>query len=329
MKLNKIIIKMSTILITGGAGFIGTNLCKKLLKEGNKVICVDNLYTGQMRNIQPLMSNPNFQFINHNIIEPLKIKDNIDQIYNLACPASPPHYQKDPIFTINTCYIGMTNMLELAKKNKCKILQSSTSEVYGDPLEHPQKETYWGHVNCIGIRSCYDEGKRSAETLCFNYINQFGVDVKIIRIFNTYGPSMAKDDGRVVTNFINQALNNKDITIYGNGSQTRSFQYVDDLIEAMSRVMKTDNTFHGPINLGNPQEFTIKQLAELTLELIKDSKSKIVYEDLPKDDPCKRKPDITLAKEKIKWEPVVQLREGLQKTIDYFVKIKKMDENKK
>jgi UDP-glucuronate decarboxylase len=223
----------------------------------------------------------------------------------------------------------MTNMLELAKKNKCKILQASTSEVYGDPLEHPQKETYWGHVNCVGIRSCYDEGKRSAETLCFNYIHQFGVDVKIIRIFNTYGPFMAKDDGRVVTNFVNQALYNTDITIYGEGSQTRSFQYVDDLIEAMTRVMKTDNTFHGPINLGNPHEFTIKELAELTLELIKDSKSKIVYEDLPADDPCKRKPDITLAKEKIKWEPVVQLREGLQKTIDYFIKIKELDEKNK
>jgi UDP-glucuronate decarboxylase len=222
----------------------------------------------------------------------------------------------------------MTNMLELAKKNKCKILQSSTSEVYGDPLEHPQKETYWGHVNCVGIRSCYDEGKRSAETLCYNYINQFGVDVKIIRIFNTYGPSMAKDDGRVVTNFINQALNNEDITIYGDGSQTRSFQYVDDLVEAMTRVMKTDDTFHGPINLGNPHEFTVKQLAELTLELIKDSKSKIVYEDLPKDDPCKRKPDISLAKEKICWEPVVQLREGFQKTIDYFVEIKKLNKKK-
>ena len=315
----------STILITGGAGFIGSNLCKRLLNEGNKIICVDNLYTGLMRNIEPLMKNPNFKFIKHNIIEPLNIEEKLDQIYNLACPASPPHYQKDPIFTINTCYIGMSNMLALARKNNCKILQASTSEVYGDPLEHPQKETYWGHVNCVGIRSCYDEGKRSAETLCYNYINQYGVDVKIIRIFNTYGPSMDKNDGRVVTNFINQALYDQDITIYGDGSQTRSFQYVDDLIEAMIRVMKTDNTFHGPINLGNPNEFTVKELAEITLELIKDSKSKITYVELPADDPCKRKPDISLAKETIKWEPKIHLREGLKKTIDYFIEIKKLD----
>ena len=317
-----------TTLITGGAGFIGTNLCKRLLKEGHKVICVDNLYTGQMRNIEPLMSNPNFKFINQNIIEPLKIEEKIDEIYNLACPASPPHYQKDPLFTINTCYIGMTNMLELAKKNNCKILQASTSEVYGDPLEHPQKETYWGHVNCFGIRSCYDEGKRSAETLCYNYIKQFGVDVKIIRIFNTYGPSMDKNDGRVVTNFINQALYDEDITIYGDGSQTRSFQYIDDLIEAMTRVMKTDNSFHGPINLGNPNEFTIKELAEILLEIVKDSKSKIVYVELPKDDPCKRKPDISLAKKTLDWEPKIQLKEGLKRTIDYFLEIKEIDSKK-
>ena len=278
-----------------------------------------------MRNIEPLMKNPNFKFIKHNIIEPLNIEEKLSQIYNLACPASPPHYQKDPLFTINTCYIGMSNMLSLARKNNCKILQASTSEVYGDPLEHPQKETYCGHVNCVGIRSCYDEGKRSAETLCYNYINQYGVDVKIIRIFNTYGPSMDKNDGRVVTNFINQALYDQDITIYGDGSQTRSFQYVDDLIEAMIRVMKTDNTFHGPINLGNPNEFTVKELAEITLELIKDSKSKITYVELPADDPCKRKPDISLAKETIKWEPKIQLREGLKKTIDYFIEIKELD----
>jgi len=313
-----------TTLITGGAGFIGTNLCKKLLKEGHKVICVDNLYTGQMRNIEPLISNKNFQFINHNIIEPLIIEEKIDEIYNLACPASPPHYQKDPLFTINTCYIGMINMLELAKKKNCKILQASTSEIYGDPLEHPQKETYWGHVNCFGIRSCYDEGKRSAETLCYNYINLFNIDVKIIRIFNTYGPWMDKNDGRVVTNFINQAIYNEDITIYGDGSQTRSFQYIDDLIEAMIKVMKTDSSFHGPINLGNPHEFTIKELAEIILDLIKDSKSKIIYEDLPKDDPCKRKPDINLANKIINWEPQIQLSEGLKKTIDYFKEIKEL-----
>lgn len=319
----------TTSLITGGAGFIGTNLCKRLLNDGHKVICVDNLYTGQMRNIEPLMNNPNFKFINHDIIKPLNIEEKIDEIYNLACPASPPHYQKDPIFTIQTNFMGISNMLEIAKKNKCKILQASTSEVYGDPLEHPQKETYWGHVNCVGIRSCYDEGKRCAETLCFNYINEYGVDVKIIRIFNTYGPSMDKDDGRVVTNFINQALYDKDITIYGDGTQTRSFQFVDDLIEAMIRVMKTDNTFHGPINLGNPNEFTIKELAEITLELIKDSKSKIIYEELPQDDPCKRKPDISLAKEKLGWEPKIQLREGLKKTIDYFIELKELESKKK
>jgi UDP-glucuronate decarboxylase len=319
---------VTTTLITGGAGFIGTNLCKRLLNEGHKVICVDNLYTGQMRNIEPLMNNPNFKFINHDIIEPLNIEEKIDEIYNLACPASPPHYQKDPIFTLQTNFMGMCNMLDLAKKNNCKILQASTSEVYGDPLEHPQKENYWGHVNCVGIRSCYDEGKRCAETLCFNYINEYKVDVKVIRIFNTYGPSMDKDDGRVVTNFINQALNDKDITIYGDGTQTRSFQFVDDLIEAMIRVMKTDNTFHGPINLGNPNEFTIKELAEMTLDLIKDSKSKIVYEELPQDDPCKRKPDITLAKEKLGWEPKIQLREGLKKTIDYFIELKELESKK-
>jgi len=319
----------TTTLITGGAGFIGTNLCKRLLSDGHKVICVDNLYTGQKRNIEPLMNNPNFKFINHNIIEPLNIEEKIDEIYNLACPASPPHYQKDPIFTLQTNFMGMSNMLELANKNNCKILQASTSEVYGDPLEHPQKESYWGHVNCVGIRSCYDEGKRCAETLCFNYINEYKVDVKIIRIFNTYGPSMDKDDGRVVTNFINQALFDKDITIYGDGTQTRSFQFVDDLIEAMIRVMKTDNTFHGPINLGNPNEFTIKELAEITLELIKDSKSKIVYVELPQDDPCKRKPDISLAKEKLGWEPKIQLREGLKKTIDYFIELKELESNKK
>lgn len=319
----------TTSLITGGAGFIGTNLCKRLLNDGHKVICVDNLYTGQMRNIEPLMNNPSFKFINHDIIKPLNIEEKIDEIYNLACPASPPHYQKDPIFTIQTNFMGISNMLEIAKKNKCKILQASTSEVYGDPLEHPQKETYWGHVNCVGIRSCYDEGKRCAETLCFNYINEYGVDVKIIRIFNTYGPSMDKDDGRVVTNFINQALYDKDITIYGDGTQTRSFQFVDDLIEAMIRVMKTDNTFHGPINLGNPNEFTIKELAEITLELIKDSKSKIIYEELPQDDPCKRKPDISLAKEKLGWEPKIQLREGLKKTIDYFIELKELESKKK
>ena len=306
----------TTTLITGGAGFIGTNLCKRLLKDGHNVIFVDNLYTGQMRNIEPLMNNPNFKFINHNIIEPLDIKEKIDEIYNLACPASPPHYQKDPLFTINTCFIGMTNMLELAKKNKCKILQASTSEVYGDPLEHPQKETYWGHVNCVGIRSCYDEGKRSAETLCYNYINQHGVDVKIIRIFNTYGPSMDKDDGRVVTNFINQALYNQDITIYGDGSQTRSFCFVDDLIRGFVAFMSKDN-FYGPVNLGNPVETTILELANIIIEMT-GSKSKLVMQPLPQDDPTRRNPDISLAKKELGWEPKIALRDGLAKTIADF-----------
>ena len=312
---------MSTILITGGAGFIGSHLCTRLLKEGNKVICVDNLYTGQMRNIDPLMKNPKFTFINHDIIKPLEITEKIDIIYNCACPASPPHYQERPIFTSDTCYFGMRNMLELAKINNAKILQCSTSEVYGNPLEHPQTETYWGNVNPNGIRSCYDEGKRIAECLCMNYNREYGVDVKIIRIFNTYGPNMCADDGRVVTNFINQALNNEDITIFGDGSQTRSFQYVDDLIEGMIRVMNTDNTFHGPINLGNPHEFTIKELAEIILKMI-PTKSKLIYKDLPSDDPIKRKPDITLAKNKLEWEPKIQLKQGLNATIEYFRQLK-------
>ena len=312
---------MSTILITGGAGFIGSHLCTRLLKEGNKVICVDNLYTGQMRNIDPLMKNPKFTFINHDIIKPLEITEKIDMIYNCACPASPPHYQERPIFTSDTCYFGMRNMLELAKINNAKILQCSTSEVYGNPLEHPQTETYWGNVNPNGIRSCYDEGKRIAECLCMNYNREYGVDVKIIRIFNTYGPNMCADDGRVVTNFINQALNNEDITIFGDGSQTRSFQYVDDLIEGMIRVMNTDNTFHGPINLGNPHEFTIKELAEIILKMI-PTKSKLIYKDLPSDDPIKRKPDITLAKNKLEWEPKIQLKQGLNATIEYFRQLK-------
>ena len=312
---------MSTILITGGAGFIGSHLCTRLLKEGNKVICVDNLYTGQMRNIDPLMKNPKFTFINHDIIKPLEITEKIDIIYNCACPASPPHYQERPIFTSDTCYFGMRNMLELAKINNAKILQCSTSEVYGNPLEHPQTETYWGNVNPNGIRSCYDEGKRIAECLCMNYNREYGVDVKIIRIFNTYGPNMCVDDGRVVTNFINQDLNNEDITIFGDGSQTRSFQYVDDLIEGMIRVMNTDNTFHGPINLGNPHEFTIKELAEIILKMI-PTKSKLIYKDLPSDDPIKRKPDITLAKNKLEWEPKIQLKQGLNATIEYFRQLK-------
>ena len=318
---------MPTILITGGAGFIGSNLCARLLKDPrNKIICLDNLYTGKIRNIKPMMDNPNFRFINHDITQPLDILEKIDMIYNLACPASPPYYQKEPFLTINTCFHGITNMLNLAKKNNCKLLQSSTSEVYGNPLEHPQKESYWGNVHTTGVRSCYDEGKRAAETLCYLYWTKYNLDIKIIRIFNTYGPNMDKDDGRVVTNFINQALYDQNITIYGDGNQTRSFQYVDDLIEGMIKVMNTDKSFHGPVNLGNPNEFTVKQLANLVVFLIKDTKSKVVFEDLPQDDPVKRKPDITLAKTTLNWEPKVQLREGLLKTIEYFKQLKEEEE---
>lgn len=318
---------MPTILITGGAGFIGSNLCARLLKDPkNKIICLDNLYTGKIRNIKPMMDNPNFRFINHDITQPLDILEKIDMIYNLACPASPPYYQKEPFLTINTCFHGITNMLNLAKKNNCKLLQSSTSEVYGNPLEHPQKESYWGNVHTTGVRSCYDEGKRAAETLCYLYWTKYNLDIKIIRIFNTYGPNMDKDDGRVVTNFINQALYDQNLTIYGDGNQTRSFQYVDDLIEGMIKVMNTDKSFHGPVNLGNPNEFTVKQLANLVVFLIKDTKSKVVFEDLPQDDPVKRKPDITLAKTTLNWEPKVQLREGLLKTIEYFKQLKEEEE---
>ena len=318
---------MPTILITGGAGFIGSNLCARLLKDPrNKIICLDNLYTGKIRNIKPMMDNPNFRFINHDITQPLDILEKIDMIYNLACPASPPYYQKEPFLTINTCFHGITNMLNLAKKNNCKLLQSSTSEVYGNPLEHPQKESYWGNVHTTGVRSCYDEGKRAAETLCYLYWTKYNLDIKIIRIFNTYGPNMDKDDGRVVTNFINQALYDQNLTIYGDGNQTRSFQYVDDLIEGMIKVMNTDKSFHGPVNLGNPNEFTVKQLANLVVFLIKDTKSRVVFEDLPQDDPVKRKPDITLAKTTLNWEPKVQLREGLLKTIEYFKQLKEEEE---
>lgn len=307
---------MKRILVTGGAGFIGSNLCERLVKENNHVICVDNLYTGRMINIEELMDKPNFEFINHNIIDPLDI-ENIDEIYNLACPASPPHYQKSPTYTTKTCVLGILNMLELARKNNAKIMQFSTSEVYGEPQVHPQPEGYRGNVNPIGIRSCYDEGKRCAETLCFDYHREFGVKIKVIRIFNTYGPKMDPDDGRVVSNFILQALKGEDITIYGGGSQTRSFCYVDDLVEGIIRMMNSPDEFMGPVNLGNPGEFTVKDLAEIVLDMT-DSKSKTVYCDLPSDDPTQRKPDITLAKEKLGWEPKVMLRDGLVKTIKYF-----------
>ena len=307
---------MKRILVTGGAGFIGSNLCKRLVNENNHVICVDDLYTGRMINIEELMDKPNFEFINHNIIDPLDI-ENIDEIYNLACPASPPHYQKSPTYTTKTCILGILNMLELARKNNAKIMQFSTSEVYGEPQVHPQTESYRGNVNPIGIRSCYDEGKRCAETICFDYHREFGVKIKVIRIFNTYGPKMDPNDGRVVSNFILQALKGEDITIYGDGSQTRSFCYVDDLVEGIIRMMNSPDEFMGPVNLGNPGEFTVKELAEIVLDMT-DSKSKTVCCDLPSDDPTQRKPDITLAKEKLGWEPKVMLRDGLGKTINYF-----------
>ena len=306
---------MKKILITGGAGFIGSHLCKKLLNEGNYVICLDNFFTGKRRNIEHLLSNPYFELFEHDITEPLNININIDEIYNMACPASPPHYQYDPIKTMKTSVFGIINMLELAQKNNAKILQASTSEVYGDPKIHPQIESYWGNVNPIGIRSCYDEGKRCAETLIMDYHRQKNIDTKIIRIFNTYGPNMAPDDGRVVSNFIIQALKEEDITIYGDGTQTRSFCYVDDLVDGIIKMMKSDLT--GPVNLGNPSERTILDFAKLILELT-GSKSKIVYKPLPSDDPTKRQPDITLAKTKLNWEPKVDIKDGLRHTVEYF-----------
>lgn len=309
---------MKTILVTGGTGFLGSNLCARLISEGNRVLCVDNNYTGRMSNIAGLADNPNFKFIEHNIINPLTVDEKLDQIYNMACPASPPAYQgKAAIMTTKTCVFGAINMLELAKKHNATILQTSTSEVYGEPLVHPQVETYRGNVNPNGIRACYDEGKRCAESLFFDYWREEGVDIKVIRIFNTYGPNMDPQDGRVVSNFICQALRGEDITIYGDGSQTRSFCYVDDLIEAMVRMMNSPKDFTGPVNTGNPGEFTIKELAEKIVAKI-GGKSKVVYRDLPKDDPTQRRPDITLAKNKLGWEPKVQLDEGLDKTIAYF-----------
>lgn len=309
---------MKTILVTGGTGFLGSNLCRRLVKDGDNVICVDNNYTGSLDNIADLMGVSNFRFIEHNVIEPLDLYEKIDQIYNLACPASPRHYQgKSAIFTTKTCVFGALNMLELAKKNKARILQSSTSEVYGEPLVHPQSESYRGNVNPIGIRACYDEGKRCAESLFFDYHREEGVDIRVIRIFNTYGPYMNPEDGRVVSNFICQALRGENITMYGDGNQTRSFCYVDDLIEGMVRMMNSRDGLTGPINLGNPHEFTMNELAQKVLNLVQTN-SQIVFEPLPKDDPTQRRPDISLAQKELGWEPKVQLQEGLEKTILYF-----------
>lgn len=306
---------MNRVLVTGGAGFLGSHLCERLVAEGNDVICVDNLFTGAKENIAGMVGKPNFEFIRHDVTQPLYVE--VDQIYNLACPASPIHYQYNPIKTTKTSVYGAMNMLGLAKRTKARILQASTSEVYGDPEVHPQPESYRGCVNTIGIRSCYDEGKRVAETLFFDYHRQHNVDIKVMRIFNTYGPRMHPNDGRVVSNFVMQALRGEDITIYGDGSQTRSFCYVDDLIEGMIRLMNSRKGFTGPVNIGNPGEFTIKQLAEKVIEMT-GSTSQIVYQSLPQDDPLQRKPVITLAKKELGWEPSIPLEEGLVKTIAYF-----------
>lgn len=307
-----------TILVTGGAGFLGSHLCDRLLQEGNEVVCVDNLFTGSKANIRHLLGNNRFEFVRHDVTFPLYLE--VDQIYNLACPASPVHYQYDPVQTTKTSVHGAINMLGLAKRTGARVFQASTSEVYGDPEIHPQPETYWGRVNPIGIRSCYDEGKRCAETLFFDYHRQHGTDIKVARVFNTYGPRMNQYDGRVVSNFIVQALRGESITVYGDGSQTRSFCYVDDLIEGFVRLMNSDSEVTGPVNLGNPAEFTMLELANLIVE-ITGSASSITFMDLPQDDPKQRRPDINFAKEVIGWEPSVPLKKGLLSTIDYFRKV--------
>jgi len=303
------------ILVTGGAGFIGSHLCERLLNEGHEVLCVDNFFTGSRRNVAHLSDNKDFEILRHDITFPLYVE--VDEIYNLACPASPVHYQFNPAQTTKTSVIGAINMLGLAKRLRVPILQASTSEVYGDPTVHPQPETYWGNVNPIGPRACYDEGKRCAETLFFDYHRQHGLDIKVIRIFNTYGPRMHPNDGRVVSNFIVQALKNEDITVYGDGSQTRSFCYVDDLVDGIVRMMKTERGFTGPVNLGNPGEFTILELAEMVIAMT-ESRSRIVFKPLPEDDPRQRKPVIDLAEGKLGWTPRVKLEDGLKRTIRYF-----------
>ncbi|BBL68644.1 NAD-dependent dehydratase [Methanoculleus chikugoensis] len=306
------------VIITGGAGFIGSHLCERLLNAGNEVLCVDNFFTGSRQNVAHLLENKNFEILRHDITFPLYVE--VDEIYNLACPASPVHYQFNPAQTTKTSVMGAINMLGLAKRLRIPILQASTSEVYGDPTVHPQPETYWGNVNPIGPRACYDEGKRCAETLFFDYRRQHGLDIKVVRIFNTYGPRMHPNDGRVVSNFIVQALRNEEITVYGDGSQTRSFCYVDDLVDGMMRMMKTEKGFIGPVNLGNPGEFTILELAEMVIAMT-GSKSRIVFKPLPEDDPKQRKPAIDLAEEKLGWTPKVQLEDGLKRTIEYFERV--------
>jgi UDP-glucuronate decarboxylase len=303
------------ILVTGGAGFLGSHLIDRLLADGHEVLCADNLFTGSKRNLAHLHNEPRFEFVRHDVCFPLFVE--VDQIFNLACPASPIHYQHDPVQTTKVSVHGAINMLGLAKRLKCRIFQASTSEVYGDPSVHPQVESYWGNVNPIGPRSCYDEGKRCAETLFFDYYRQHNLDIKVARIFNTYGPRMHPSDGRVVSNFIIQALSGDAITLYGDGLQTRSFCYVDDLIEGFVRLMNSEDGFTGPVNLGNPDEFTIRQLAELVIEMT-DSKSTLEFRPLPQDDPMQRRPDISLARDKLGWEPSVKLRQGLERTIDYF-----------
>jgi len=302
------------ILVTGGAGFLGSHLCDRLIGEGNDVICLDNFFTGRKENIRNLAGNPRFELVRHDVIDPFKFE--VDRIYNLACPASPPHYQYNPIKTMKTSVLGAINSLGLAKRVKARVFQASTSEVYGDPNVHPQSESYWGNVNPIGLRSCYDEGKRAAETLFFDYHRENGVDIRVIRIFNTYGPRMLANDGRVVSNFVVQAIRGEDLTVYGDGSQTRSFCYVDDLVEGFLRFMEQEKSI-GPVNLGNPGEFTMLQLAEIVLKKV-GGKSKITHRELPADDPKQRKPDITLAREVMGWEPKVPLEEGIEKTIAYF-----------
>ena len=311
--------RKQTILVTGGGGFIGSHLCELLLSRGNDVICLDNFFTGSKNNIRHLLSNPSFELIRHDVTIPIELE--VDAIYNLACPASPVHYQHDPVQTIRTNILGAMNMLDLARRLRIPVLQSSTSEIYGDPQEHPQRESYWGNVNPIGVRSCYDEGKRCAETLFFDYHRQYGIPIKVVRIFNTYGPRMLPNDGRVVSNFIVQALKDSDITIYGDGSQTRSFCCVTDLVAGLEAMMRTPDGVTGPVNLGNPGEFTVRELAE-TIIRITGSKSKIVYKPLPQDDPARRKPDVSLARELLGWTPEIALEDGLRQTIDYFRNLK-------